>query len=79
MNNSSLEQLDSDVCQWFIQTRSQGVQINVKYFWKRYTIKDSVFNFAQAWNDLPHVTQIRASNKLWPQENNEDNNNAQET
>lgn len=49
-------------------------EINVKDFWKRYTIKDTVFNIAQAWNDLPHVTLKRAWNKLWPQENDEDNN-----
>lgn len=39
-------------------------EINVKDFWKRCTIKDTVFNIAQAWNDLPHVTSKRAWNKL---------------
>lgn len=36
-----------------------------------------MFNIAQAWNDLPYVTLKRAWNKLWPQENDEDNNDGE--
>jgi hypothetical protein len=36
-----------------------------------------VFNIAQAWNDLPHVTLKRPWNKLWPQENDENNNDGE--
>jgi len=39
-------------------------ELNVKDFWKRYTIKSAIFNIAQAWNDLPHATLKRAWNKL---------------
>lgn len=42
-----------------------------------YTTNDTVFNIAQAWNDLLRVTLNRAWNKLWPQENNEDNNDGE--
>lgn len=51
-----------------------GEEINFKDFWKRYTIKDTVFNTAQARNNLPRVTLQRAWNKLWSQESDEDYN-----
>jgi len=63
--------------QFIQQLATFGEEINVKDFWKRYTIKDTVFNITQAWNDLSHLTLKRAWNKLCPQENDEDNNDGE--
>lgn len=52
---------------------------NLNEFWKGYTIKHSIFNVADAWNNVSHETLSRSWNKLWPSvasnvtENNEEN------
>lgn len=78
MDQGVIESMKRSYRKQFIQQLvTFGEEINVTDFWKRYTIKDTVFNIAQAWNDLPHVTLKRAWNKLCPQENDEDNNDGE--
>ncbi|KAL4089826.1 hypothetical protein QTP88_024787 [Uroleucon formosanum] len=61
----------------FISNHDSVDPVHGSDFWKHYTLKDTMFNITQAWDDLPHVTLNRAWNKLWPQENDEDNNDGE--
>lgn len=73
MDQGVIESMKRRYRRGFIQQLvTSGDKLNIKDFWKKYTIKDAVYNIAQAWNDLPSQTLQRAWNKLWPQEN-EDN------
>lgn len=41
--------------------------IGIKEFWKKYSIKDAIFNVASAWTDLSVSNLKNGWNKLWPE------------
>ncbi|KAL4135498.1 hypothetical protein QTP88_007104 [Uroleucon formosanum] len=52
---------------YFIESLlSSDDAIGIKEFWKKYTIKDAIFNVASAWADLSVSNLKNGWNKLWP-------------
>jgi len=50
-----------------ISDRRTDDAIGIQEFWKKYTIKDAIFNVASAWADLSVSNLKNGWNKLWPE------------
>lgn len=53
----------------FIEGLISETDADLKNYWKMFTIKDAIYNAAEAWNNIPEITLQRCWNKLWPEEN----------
>lgn len=67
MDQGIIENMKRRYRKYFIESLlSSDDAIGIKEFWKKYTIKDAIFNVASAWADLSVSNLKNGWNKLWP-------------